>query len=173
MNYNNRALFLDRDGVINYDYGYVHNKDRFRFISGIFELCYYLQQKGYLIIIITNQAGIGKGLYSMKEFEILNDWMIEKFRMKKIKINKTYYCPHTDSDNCNCRKPKTGMILNAKNDFMIDLSRSILIGDKKTDILAGEKAGISTNIYFNSNNHDATIKHIKKLNLENNLLEKL
>jgi len=138
-----KGLFLDRDGVINIDKGHVYKICDFEFIENIFEVCSYYQDKGYLIFIITNQAGIAKGYYTLKDFEILNDWMLDRFKEKNINISKVYFCPHHPNfSNCNCRKPKSGMILKAAKEFNIDLKNSILYGDKKSDIIAGKKAGI-------------------------------
>nr|WP_263326538.1 HAD family hydrolase [Neobacillus sp. Marseille-Q6967] len=151
----NRAVFLDRDGVINYDDHYVYKIEDIRFIEGIFELLIYLQNKGYLLIIITNQAGIGRGYYTEQEFKTLTNWMLGKFKQQGIHLQKVYYCPY--HPNCGIgqykrdsfyRKPNPGMILLAKREWDIDLSKSLLIGDKETDIEAGINAGIPLNILF-------------------------
>ncbi|MCT7433172.1 D-glycero-beta-D-manno-heptose 1,7-bisphosphate 7-phosphatase [Aliarcobacter cryaerophilus] len=143
----NKALFLDRDGVINKEKNYLYKIEDFEFIDGVFETCKYFQDKGYLIIIITNQAGIARGKYTEDDYQILTDWMIKKFEKKEIKISKVYYCPHHPhfSGKCQCRKPNPGMILQAQNDFDIDLSQSILVGDKNSDIEAGINSGIKMN----------------------------
>lgn len=143
----NKALFLDRDGVINKEKNYLYKIEDFEFIDGVFETCKYFQDKGYLIIIITNQAGIARGKYTEDDYQILTDWMIKEFEKKNIKISKVYHCPHHPdfSGDCECRKPNPGMILQAKKDFDIDLSQSILVGDKNSDIEAGIKGGIVMN----------------------------
>jgi len=143
-----KALFLDRDGIINEEYNYVHKIEDFKFCDGIFELCKFYQDAGYLIIIITNQAGIARGYYTKKDFHILTEWMIEKFNENGIKISRVYFCPHhpTFTGNCICRKPNPGMILDAQKEFDIDLEKSILIGDKESDIKAGLNAGIGRTI---------------------------
>lgn len=157
-----KALFLDRDGVINIDYGHVHTKENFKFIEGIFELCMTFQKQGYLIIVITNQTGIGKGYYTDKTFNELNEWMILKFNEVGVSVTKTYYCPHVPEDNCFCRKPNPGMIIEAMNDYSIDLSKSFLIGDKESDIQAGKKAGIKHLILFRNTDHFMTIDDLNK-----------
>ena len=94
----NSALFLDRDGVINVDYGYVHAKDNFVFNEEIFDLVSFANSKNFLVIVVTNQAGIGKGLYTEEDFNILTKWISEKFISNNGKIEKTYFCPfHEDA----------------------------------------------------------------------------
>ncbi len=140
----NKALFIDRDGVINIDRGHVFLKEDFEFSPGIFDLCRKYCDAGYLIIVITNQAGIAKGIYTEDTFLKLSDWMTAEFKKKGIIISKVYYCPHHPdvTGPCECRKPKPGMILKAKDEFDIDLSRSVLIGDMEKDLQAGRNAGI-------------------------------
>jgi len=142
-----KALFLDRDGVINIEKNYLYKIEDFEFIEGVFEVCRHFLSEGYLIIIITNQAGIARGKYTENDFSILNKWMIEEFKKEDIYISKVYHCPHHPDFNatCECRKPKPKMLLDAKNDFEIDLKESILVGDKNSDIAAGLNANIQTN----------------------------
>jgi D-glycero-D-manno-heptose 1,7-bisphosphate phosphatase len=148
-----KALFLDRDGVINIDKNYLYQIDDFEFIDGIFDLCKKYQDKGYLIIVITNQAGIARGYYSVNDFNKLTHWMTEQFLTKGILLSKVYFCPHhPDFDqDCNCRKPKPGMLLKAAKDFNLNLSQSVLIGDKQSDIDAGSNAGIKNLIKVTKN----------------------
>lgn len=165
----NKALFLDRDGVINVDKGYVHKIEDFEFIDGIFEVLKYFQEKGYLLIVVTNQAGIGRGYYTEEEFHILNNWMLEEFRKKGINITKVYYCPYHPvhgigkyKKDAFCRKPNPGMILKAKKEFNINLTESILVGDKFTDILSGKNAGLNKLVLIKND-----IKKHKKQDIEN------
>jgi D-glycero-D-manno-heptose 1,7-bisphosphate phosphatase len=143
----NKALFLDRDGTVNVEKNYVYRIEDFEFREGIFELVYDFFKRGYLIFVITNQAGIARGLYTQEAFHILNDWMVDQFREHGITISKVYFCPHHPDFNgeCDCRKPKPGMILKAKEQFNLELKNSFLIGDKISDIQAGLNAGIGTN----------------------------
>jgi D-glycero-D-manno-heptose 1,7-bisphosphate phosphatase len=146
----NKALFLDRDGTINIEKNYVYKIEDFKFIDGIFEIISAYLNQGFLIIIITNQSGIARGYYTEDEYQKLTKWMINEFKTKGIDITKVYHCPHHPkvTGNCECRKPNPGMILKAINEFNINPANSILIGDKKSDILAGEKAGIGKNLYI-------------------------
>lgn len=151
----NKALFLDRDGVVNKEKNYLYKIEDFEFIDGVFETCKYFQDRGYLIIIITNQAGIARGKYTEEDFEILTKWMIKEFEKENIKISKVYHCPHHPdfSGECECRKPNIGMLVNAQNEFDIDLTHSVLIGDKNSDIKAGINAKVG-NCYLITTGHE-------------------
>jgi D-glycero-D-manno-heptose 1,7-bisphosphate phosphatase len=143
-----KALFLDRDGVINIDYGYVGKIENFKFREGIFELTKQFQDNGYKIFVVTNQSGIARGYYSEEDFHKLTEWMKEEFLKRGVEIKDVKFCPHHPdiSGVCECRKPEPKMILDLASEYNIDLENSILIGDSKRDIEAGEKAGIKTNI---------------------------
>ena len=129
-----KIIYLDRDGVINEDFGYVYKSDNFRFVNGVFEACKTFLNLGYEIVIVTNQSGIGRKYYSKNDFLKLTNWMLEEFKKNGINILNTYFCPHSPEDNCDCRKPNIGMIEQSLNDFNIDLKNSWLIGDKISDI---------------------------------------
>ena len=145
-----KALFLDRDGVINVEVNYLHKIEDFKFIDGIFDLCKYYINLGFIIIVVTNQSGIARGYYTEKDFNILTLWMISEFKKKGIEIKRVYYCPHHPnfSAKCSCRKPEAGMLLEAKKDFNIDLKKSIMIGDKERDIEASLNAGLHESYLF-------------------------
>jgi D-glycero-D-manno-heptose 1,7-bisphosphate phosphatase len=150
------ALFLDRDGVINVDHGHVHKIEDFEFIPGIFDLVRKANQAEWLVIIVTNQAGIAKGYYTEEAFHTLMHWVCEQFLQNGARIDAVYHCPHHpeygDNRNCNCRKPQPGLILNAARDFEINLYRSIMIGDKESDITAAAFAKIpQTYLVVNAN----------------------
>lgn len=130
----NKAVFLDRDGTINYDYGYVYKKDKLSFLPGVIESLKRLQKAGYLLIIITNQSGIGRGYFTLDEYIEFNDYMLGKLKEKGVYIDKVYFCPHTDLDNCDCRKPKLGLFYQAIDDYNIDLYNSYAIGDNERDL---------------------------------------
>lgn len=135
-----KAVFLDRDGTINIDKDYLYKIEDFEFIPGVIHGLKLLNDSGYLLIIITNQSGIGRGYYSELDFIKLNSWMLNCFDAFGINISKVYYCPHyIDSPykqykkKCDCRKPGIGLFLQAIKDFDIDLSQSFAIGDKIRD----------------------------------------
>lgn len=144
-----KAVFLDRDGVINVDHGYVYQPEAFEFIDGVFEACRHLQSLGYLLIVVTNQSGIARGFYSEQDFQHLTRWMIERFAAEHIEITAVYHCPHHPSAghamhrlDCACRKPAPGMLLQAIREHGIDPARSIMVGDKQADMQAGRAAGV-------------------------------
>lgn len=151
------ALFLDRDGVINVDYQYVSKIEEFEFIEGIFDLCRHAKKRGYLICIVTNQSGIGRGYYTEDDFMRLTDWMCHRFIQEGAPIDKVYYCAMNPEHGTEqsirdsyFRKPNPGMILKAAQELDIDLSRSVLVGDKETDIQAGIAAKVGCNLLYNN-----------------------
>jgi D-glycero-D-manno-heptose 1,7-bisphosphate phosphatase len=139
-----KALFLDRDGVINIEKHHTFRKEEFEFTDGIFDLCKEYLDSGFIIIVITNQAGIAKGYYTEDDYNKLTKWMIDQFCMKGIVISKVYHCPHHPdiTGPCDCRKPNPGMILQAIEEFDLDIAKCFLIGDKESDLQAGRNAGI-------------------------------
>mgnify|MGYP006106720615 FL=1 len=141
----NKAIFLDRDGVINKNRDdYVKSTKELEIFSNIGKEILKLKMKGFLIIVITNQSVINREIITIRELEEIHS-TIQKFLMKsKTSIDKFYFCPHRPDENCDCRKPKPGLILQAINEFSIDVSKSWMVGDSKTDIQAGEKAGCKT-----------------------------
>jgi D-glycero-D-manno-heptose 1,7-bisphosphate phosphatase len=152
-----RALFLDRDGVINKEVNYLYKIEDFEFIDGVFETCQFFQDKDYAIVIITNQAGIARGIYSEDDYLTLTSWLLEQFREEGVLISRVYHCPHHPEfgSECHCRKPEPQMLYDAERDLGIDLKNSILVGDKNSDILAGINAGIKNN-YLISTGHKIT-----------------
>ena len=142
----NRAVFLDRDGVINVDKNYLYRIEEFEFSEGIFELLKKLQELGYLLIVVTNQSGIARGYYKKDDFLKLTSWMVGEFKKKGIRIEKVYYCPHKPDEGCECRKPKSGMFKEAIKEFDIDPKLSWMIGDKLSDIKAAKNIGINNTI---------------------------
>mgnify|MGYP006077920031 CR=1 FL=1 len=154
----NKALFLDRDGVINEDYGHVYQINKFHLIDNIQILIKQAMVSDYKIIIITNQAGIGKGLYSNDDFQKLTKHMKYLFLRHDCHIDAVYHCPFHPTEGVGIylndsydRKPNPGMLLKAQKDFNLDMNKSIFIGDKISDIEAGNNALVKTNILFNKN----------------------
>jgi D-glycero-D-manno-heptose 1,7-bisphosphate phosphatase len=147
-----KCLFLDRDGVINTDIAYAYKPEDIEFVPGIFELCKTLQNKGYLIIIVTNQSGIARRFYSENDFHHLTAWMTQVFAEHGIIITDTFFCPHHPSitGKCNCRKPAPGMLLEAIKKYPIAPQFSIMVGDKASDMQAADAAGITTRVLFNT-----------------------
>ena len=173
-----KALFLDRDGVINKEVNYLYKIDDFEFIKGVFEACRFFQNAGYLLFVVTNQAGIARGYYSEDDFHNLNYWMLKQFEDRGVKITKAYYSPfHPEcgiGKYCKdhwSRKPKPGMLFQARDEFNINLSKSILVGDKESDIEAGLAAQLGFNVLVrsghaiseNSTKADAIIDSIPNL----------
>lgn len=145
-----KALFLDRDGVINIDSGYTHKIEDFVFADGIFDLCLEAKKQNLEIVVITNQGGIGRGFYSEADFAKLTDWMIGEFAAAGIEIARVYHCPHLpvgeltgNQTECDCRKPKPGMLYLAAEELNINLADSFFIGDQESDMLAANNAKIS------------------------------
>lgn len=153
----NKAVFLDRDGVINVDHAYVYKPADFEFIDGVFEACRFFSQQGYLLIVVTNQSGIARGYYSEQDFQQLTSWMQQQFQANGITIDGVYYCPHHPDKgiepykrDCDCRKPAPGMLLQAIREHNIDPAASIMLGDKGADMQAAAAASIGRKILVQS-----------------------
>ena len=156
-----QALFLDRDGVINHDAGYTSSIDKFHFIEAVFDLCRAAIQSGYLLIVVTNQAGIGRGYYSEHAFFKLTAWMCERFEIEGVPITDVFYCPYHPEHgigrfrrNSFDRKPNPGMLLRAAKKHRLDLKRSIMIGDKDSDMQAALKAGVGKRCHYLADDRD-------------------
>lgn len=136
----NKAVFLDRDGTINVEKNYLYKTEDFEFLPGVIDALKQLQSAGFLLIIITNQSGIGRGYYTEADFQKLNSWMIDTLKNHGVYITDVYFCPHLPDatiekyrKECNCRKPKLGMYEQAVIDHNISLAKSYAIGDKIRD----------------------------------------
>lgn len=147
------ALFLDRDGVINEERNYVYRMEDFEFVDGIFDLCQSARFAGMAIVVVTNQAGIGRGYYTEEQFHDLMQWMCSRFADKGISIDGVYYCPYhpvrgvgkykADSFD---RKPNPGMFLRARDELGLYLAGSVLIGDRVSDVEAAKLAGVGKTV---------------------------
>ena len=144
-----KALFLDRDGVINEEVGYLHAPEQVRWVEGIFELCRVAVRLGYRLVVVTNQSGIARGMYTEEQYEALMVWMLEEFVKQGVALDAVYYCPfhpvhgvgkykreHED------RKPGTGMLRRAVKDLRVELGASVMVGDRCSDVAAAGAAGL-------------------------------
>ena len=145
-----KTIFLDRDGVINKEVEYLFRIADFKFNEGVFDACLYFQNLDYKIIIISNQSGIARGYYSERDYLELTKWMLDQFNIKGISILDILYCPHGPESTCKCRKPKPGMLIEAKHKYNISMKDSWMIGDSESDIKAANAAGISKTILVRS-----------------------
>ena len=139
----NSTIFLDSDGVINEDNEYVYKREDFKFLPNVTEALLKLQSH-YLLFVITNQSGIGRGYHSENDFIKLNEFMIQELKNQGVIIQETYYCPHATNHDCECRKPKTKLLEQAAKEFSISLKNSWVVGDKMSDIEMGKNAGCKT-----------------------------
>ncbi|RME54273.1 D-glycero-beta-D-manno-heptose 1,7-bisphosphate 7-phosphatase [Candidatus Woesearchaeota archaeon] len=139
-----KAIFLDRDGVINKEVQFVARPEEFHLLPNTIEALKLLNKTDYKLIIITNQSGMGYGYYTEENYNAVTDKMLKLFAEEGIRIDDIFYCPHRYEEECNCRKPNTGMLKKAKAKYDIDFSQSWLIGDKTSDIKAGENIGAKT-----------------------------
>ncbi|HQS67153.1 MAG TPA: D-glycero-beta-D-manno-heptose 1,7-bisphosphate 7-phosphatase [Sulfuricurvum sp.] len=157
-----KALFLDRDGVVNVEKNYLYKIDDFELMDGILDVCRWYEARGYLIIIVTNQSGISRGYYTQEDFKLLSEWMIQYFKSVGITLTHIYHCPHHENIDgpCDCRKPQPGMFLEAQKDFDIDMASSIMIGDNERDIEAAMRAGVTTNILLSSEANESAANQI-------------
>lgn len=184
-----KAIFLDRDGTINVEKNYLYRIEEFEFLPSVIEALKILQEAGFFLIIITNQSGIARGFYNEEDLKRLNQWLIESLHNQGIVISNIYYCPHHPKAavekyrmDCECRKPKIGMYINAAKDFDIDLDESYVIGDKIRDcavceitkckgfliennenkeIIEGVKSGDYQRMEYAQNLYEAALKIIK------------
>ena len=145
-----KVIFLDRDGVINQEVGYLHKSKDFKFIDGTFEACKQFQSLGYKLIVVTNQSGIARGYYQEEDFHILTKWMLAQFYNRDIDILDVFFCPHGPKSTCKCRKPQPGMFLEACDKYDINMENSWIVGDKEADITAANSAGINNTILVKS-----------------------
>lgn len=178
----NKAVFLDRDGTINLEKNYLYRIEDFEFLPGVVDALKMLQQAGYLLVIITNQSGIGRGYYTEADFQKLNDWMVSTLRKQGVTIADVYFCPHLPDaqvaeyrKQCNCRKPKLGMFEKAVNEHHIDLAKSFAIGDKIRDCAICESTECRGFLIGNNEKSDviADVKKGKRKGIRyaDNLLE--
>lgn len=145
------AIFFDRDGTLNLDYGYVCDIDRFEFIDGTIDALSELKEMGFALVLVTNQSGIARGLFTEAQFETLTEWMDWSLADRGVDLDGIYYCPHHSEGNvdafrqiCDCRKPLPGMLLSARDFLHIDMAASYMVGDKLEDMQAATAAQVGT-----------------------------
>jgi len=145
----NIAVFLDRDGTINEEVGYLDSLDKFKIIPCAYEAIRLINESGMKVVVISNQAGVARGLFTEDFVKITHEHLLVTLRQKKAHIDNFYYCPHHPTEgiklyrqNCNCRKPAPGMLLQAAQDLNIDLTKSYLVGDRFRDMEAAKKVGV-------------------------------
>jgi len=155
----NRAIFFDRDGVLNEEIGYLYEVEKFRWIDGARETIKLCNEKKILAIVVTNQSGVARGYYTEDDVKKVHEFMQEDLKKIDAHIDAFYYCPHHPEGTvakykkiCDCRKPKPGMILQACRDFEINPRKSILIGDSKRDLESAMNAGLGNSILFSGGN---------------------
>jgi D-glycero-D-manno-heptose 1,7-bisphosphate phosphatase len=164
------TLFLDRDGVINVDHGYVCKPEDFHFVEGIFEVVAKANRTGYWVVVVTNQAGIGRGYYSEEDFHALTAWMKARFTEHGAHIDAVYFCPfHPEHGigeyrrESDYRKPAPGMLMQAGHDLDIDFQKSLFVGDKLSDMVAGRAAGVGNLLHLGGDGIDGNALSIVKL----------
>lgn len=161
------AIFLDRDGTINEHIDYLHEPAKFALIPGVLEAMKRLSEKGYRLVVTTNQPGIGLGYFSKEDLFRVNSVMLKQAHKAGIKIDKIYYCPHSEAENCLCRKPHPGMVERAVRELNIDLAHSFVVGDMTVDVMLAKNAGcrsvlVQTGVGGKDGKYDATPHHVAK-----------
>nr|WP_226375785.1 D-glycero-beta-D-manno-heptose 1,7-bisphosphate 7-phosphatase [Pantoea stewartii] len=151
------AIFLDRDGTLNVDHGYVHEIDHFQFIDGVIESLQQLKKMGFALVVVTNQSGIARGMFSEDQFMQLTEWMDWSLADRDVDLDGIYFCPHHPDatveayrQQCDCRKPQPGMLLAAQEELHIDMAASYMVGDKLEDMQAAQAAGVGKKVLVRS-----------------------
>ncbi len=147
------AVFLDRDGTINVDHGYVHEIKDFQFIDGVIDACRELKHMGFALILVTNQSGIARGKFTEKKFMRLTEWMRRSLADRSVDFDAVYFCPHHPDGTvsqykkiCSCRKPKPGLLLQAQAELNIDMAASFMVGDTTADMHAAMAADVGIKV---------------------------
>lgn len=177
--YHQKALFLDRDGIINEDHGYVYRFEDFTFIEGIFDLIHRFVAQGYLPVVVTNQSGIGRGMYTESDFHSLMGQVQGVFTQQGLPTVPVYFCPNHPTKgigrykvSCNNRKPAPGMLLTAQQEWNIDFARSVMVGDSWRDIVAAQRAGVGLSYFLKGKPipNDANLENVKVVESLNDIL---
>ena len=165
-----KAVFLDRDGTLNKDHGCVHKVEDFELLPGVIEGLKLLSAE-FIFFIVTNQSGIGRGMYTIEDVEKFNGKLVNELKKKYIHIKKIYICAHLTKDNCNCRKPNAKFINEAEKEFNINLKNSWVVGDKPADIKMGTKSGCRSVYVFNGHGKKC-LKDLERDNLNPDFIAK-
>jgi D-glycero-D-manno-heptose 1,7-bisphosphate phosphatase len=166
-----KAVYLDRDGTLNDElHGYVHKIEDFKLLPGVIEGLKRLS-KEYVFFIVTNQSGIGRGMYKKEDMDKFNEKLVDELKKETIEIKKIYHCPHTPKEVCDCRKPSARYIKEAEKEFNIDVKSSWVIGDHPHDIGMGIKAGCR-NIYLLTGHGEKHLNDLEKNNIKPNFIAK-
>ena len=152
-----KAVFLDRDGTINIDTGYVGDPDKLVIIEGAREAIKLLKDKGFLVFIVTNQSGVARGYFSVEQMQLVNKKILDELAHKQVCIDGIYYCPHHPDEECSCRKPKPLIVNSIAAEFAVELKRSYFVGDKMSDVHTGKNAGCRT-VLINSDDEVGSIE---------------
>ncbi len=164
-----KAIILDRDGTLIEDKNYAYKLEDFELLDGVIDGLKLLQND-FLFFIVTNQSGIGRGFYSIKDFQKFNNHLINVLKTQNIEIVKTYFCPHVKEDECKCRKPKTKFIDEIIKEFNIDIKKSWMIGDHPSDIQFGINAGCRT-IFLTTGHGFEHLDDLKSLGIEPTIIQ--
>ena len=156
-----RAIFFDRDGVLNEEVGYLYEVEKFKWIDGAREAIKFCNERGILAVVVTNQSGIARGFYTAQNVDALHNFMQKNLAQIGAHIDGFYYCPHHPdfSGECDCRKPKPGLILRACEDFKINPAEAILFGDSERDIKSAQAANLRAGIFFKEGNLFDAVKN--------------
>lgn len=159
------AVFFDRDGVLNVDHGYTYRQEDFQWMPGAIETIKMFNERNYRVIVITNQSGVARGYYTEDDVLALHAYMAVELEKQGAHIDAFYYCPHHPEgaivkyrEKCNCRKPAPGMLIKAMTEWPIDREGSLVIGDKPSDVLAAQAAGVKGYLFAGSN----LLEYVKK-----------
>ena len=156
-----KAVFVDRDGTLNVNIDYLSDPAGYRLYPGVAEGLRLLREKGFLIIVVTNQSGIGRGIFDASALERIHEKMRSDLAAEGASIDALYFCPHRPEDNCSCRKPNTALFEKAIREHGIDPARSFVIGDMKLDVEAGTKIGARTALVPEPKNRERTLRELE------------
>lgn len=138
---NNRAVFLDRDGTVNEDFGYSADPNKVHILPGVIQALSILKEHSWLLVIVSNQSGIGRGYYNLEDLSAVQEKIEAELAIDGINLDGFYFCPHAPDERCSCRKPEPGLLFRAASELGINLAHSWMVGDKISDIAAGQRAG--------------------------------